>query len=42
MAEEYAQNAFDSCKEVQYPAINGLALDMLCGPWGSALCTPLR
>ena len=32
---------YDSCDEVYFPEMGGMALDLLCGTWGSA-CTPER
>ncbi len=42
MAEEFANTAYDSCKDVVNPATSGPALTLLCGFWGTALCTPER
>ena len=40
--DEFATKTFDSCKNVQFPALSGTVMDMLCGPWGSSLCNPRR
>ena len=40
--EEFAQETYDSCKDVQFPPISGTVMDMLCGPWGSAYCSARR
>ena len=40
--EEFANETYDSCKNVQFPALSGTVMDMLCGPWGSLYCTPRR
>ena len=42
VSEEFAQTTFDSCKDVVNPATNGPALALLCGPWGTTMCTPQR
>ena len=40
--EDFAQGTYDSCKGVVNPATSGSALNFLCGPWGSTLCTAHR
>ncbi|XP_058790036.1 NPC intracellular cholesterol transporter 1 homolog 1b-like [Phymastichus coffea] len=40
LSEEYANQTFDSCKNVQNPTSNQLALDLACG--GAKSCTPRR
>lgn len=40
--EDYNTQTFDSCKSVLNPATGVPALKMLCGPWGTTLCTPER
>lgn len=42
MTERHAQATFDSCRNVVMGTANSLALDFLCGPWGSHRCTPQR
>ena len=42
LGAKYAQETFDSCKDVVNPATSGPALSILCGPWGTQLCTPER
>ncbi|TRY76439.1 hypothetical protein TCAL_00054 [Tigriopus californicus] len=42
MNPTYAEGTFESCQNVVNPATSGLALNFLCGPWGSHLCTPKR
>uniref|UniRef100_T1IQG2 SSD domain-containing protein n=1 Tax=Strigamia maritima TaxID=126957 RepID=T1IQG2_STRMM len=39
VSEQYTESFFDSCKDVSNPLMGNKALDMLCGPWGAALCT---
>ena len=39
---EFNDDSYDSCKDVQNPATSGSVMNLLCGPWGSALCTPYR
>lgn len=36
------QGIYDSCSSVFVPSTGQRALDLMCGSWGSALCTPLR
>ena len=40
--DEFNERTFDSCKNVVNSATSNLAMNMLCGPWGAALCTPRR
>ncbi|CAG4956215.1 unnamed protein product [Parnassius apollo] len=42
LSTTYMNNTFDSCRQVQMPSSNQLALDMMCGQWGAAYCTPQR
>ncbi|KAF2364310.1 Niemann-Pick C type protein, partial [Trinorchestia longiramus] len=39
---EYINEIYDSCDEVYYPDLAVPSLSMICGPWGSASCTPER
>ncbi|XP_017782929.1 PREDICTED: Niemann-Pick C1 protein isoform X2 [Nicrophorus vespilloides] len=39
---DYLQGTFDSCKQVSVPSTGQLALDLMCGGWGSAKCTATR
>ncbi|KAK9885215.1 hypothetical protein WA026_010720 [Henosepilachna vigintioctopunctata] len=39
---EYMEGTFNSCKQVSVPATGQLALDIMCGSWGAAKCTPSR
>ena len=41
-AEEFANKTFESCKNVQSPALSGSVLKILCGQWGVELCNPKR
>ncbi|XP_034244049.1 NPC intracellular cholesterol transporter 1 isoform X2 [Thrips palmi] len=36
------QGIYDSCSGVFVPSTGQRALDLMCGSWGSALCSPLR
>ncbi|CAG4982286.1 unnamed protein product [Colias eurytheme] len=38
----YMNNTFTSCSNVQVPSSNQLALDLMCGEYGSQFCTPQR
>ena len=38
----FNRETFDSCKNVQFPALSDTIMGLLCGPWGSAECTPRR
>ena len=40
MHEEYNNGTYESCKDVFYPATNGSAMDVLCGPYGAEGCAP--
>lgn len=42
VTERYLQETFDSCINVQFPSSGQLALDLMCGDWGAARCTPKR
>jgi Niemann-Pick C1 protein len=33
---------YDSCKDVVNPSTSGSVMDLMCGPWGSTLCSPRR
>ena len=33
---------YDSCKDVVNPSTSGSVMDLMCGPWGSTLCSPMR
>ena len=42
VTEQFAIDLYDSCKNVQFPAVSDTIMFMLCGPWGSHDCTPRR
>ncbi|OXA57471.1 Niemann-Pick C1 protein [Folsomia candida] len=42
VTERHANASFDSCRNVMMGTANSLAMDFLCGPWGSHRCTPQR
>lgn len=42
ITEAYLDGTYDSCKQVSFPSSGQLALDIMCGSWGSQKCTPKR
>ncbi|XP_066902030.1 NPC intracellular cholesterol transporter 1 homolog 1b isoform X2 [Halyomorpha halys] len=40
ITKKYVQGVFDSCKQVYVPSMGQLALDVMCGSWGSSRCSP--
>lgn len=40
--ENYINETFKSCINVQFPSSGQLGLDLMCGEWGAAKCTPRR
>ncbi|XP_071451565.1 NPC intracellular cholesterol transporter 1 homolog 1b-like [Hetaerina americana] len=40
--KNYMYGTYNSCKEVVVPSSGNLAMDLLCGSWGSSRCTPER
>ena len=40
--EGFTQKVYDSCKDVVNPSLTGSVMDLMCGAWGSNLCTPSR
>lgn len=42
ITQNYIEGTFNSCKKVSVPSTGQLALDLMCGPWGAAKCTPYR
>ncbi|CAB3230600.1 unnamed protein product [Arctia plantaginis] len=42
LSMEYMQATYDSCAQVQFPSTNQVALDLMCGNYGSEYCTPYR
>ena len=39
---DFVEDLYDSCKDVQVPALGGSVMNFLCGPWGGADCNPYR
>ena len=39
---QFNQETFDSCKNIQFPALGGTIMVVICGPWGDAYCTSER
>ena len=42
VTENYAAQVYQSCADVVNPSTSGSVMDLLCGPWGGALCSPQR
>lgn len=42
VADSYAAKVYESCADVVNPSTSGSVMDLLCGPWGGALCSPKR
>lgn len=42
ITEQYMSGAYNSCRSVQFPSSGQLALDLMCGDWGAARCSPAR
>lgn len=42
VTNDYLNGTYGSCKQVSVPSTGQLALDLMCGSWGAAKCTPLR
>ncbi|XP_056644165.1 NPC intracellular cholesterol transporter 1-like isoform X3 [Diorhabda sublineata] len=42
MENSFMESTFNSCKQVSVPSTGGKVLDLMCGDWGSAKCSPLR
>ncbi|XP_034945792.1 NPC intracellular cholesterol transporter 1 isoform X2 [Chelonus insularis] len=40
ISRKYLDGTFNSCSKVSVPSTGQLALDMMCGEWGSSRCTP--
>ncbi|RVE48036.1 hypothetical protein evm_007348 [Chilo suppressalis] len=38
----YMNTTYSSCSQVQMPSTNQMAMDLMCGDYGSAYCTPQR
>ncbi|XP_050677149.1 NPC intracellular cholesterol transporter 1 isoform X3 [Leptidea sinapis] len=42
LSTTYMNTTFTSCSSVQVPSTNQVALDLMCGEYGSVFCTPQR
>lgn len=42
ITEQYLDGAFNSCKSVQFPSTGQLSLDLMCGDYGAARCSPFK
>lgn len=42
VSNDYLDDTFKSCKQVSMPSTGQLALDLMCGNWAAARCSPLR
>jgi Niemann-Pick C1 protein len=42
ITEQYMSATFNSCRQVSVPSTGQLALDLMCGSWGSSKCSPTR
>ena len=42
VTEAYATQVYQSCADVVNPSTSGSVMDLLCGSWGGALCSPQR
>lgn len=42
ITEAYIDGTYDSCKQVSMPSTGQLAMDLICGSWGSQKCTAKR
>jgi hypothetical protein len=42
ITENYVLGTHASCKNVQFPSSGQLALDLMCGGWGSSKCSPIN
>ncbi|XP_064073679.1 NPC intracellular cholesterol transporter 1 isoform X2 [Vanessa tameamea] len=40
LSATYMNNTYSSCANVQMPSTNQLAIDLMCGDYGSSFCTP--
>ena len=40
--EGFTESVYSSCKDVVSPSTTGTVMDLMCGAWGSNLCTPRR
>ena len=39
---DFVADVYESCKNVQFPAVADTIMFMLCGEWGSQHCNPFR
>ena len=39
---DFVTDVYESCKDVQFPAVSDTIMYMLCGAWGSEYCNPFR
>lgn len=42
ISKKYTHGMYKSCSHVSVPSTGQLALDIMCGSWGSMKCTPER
>ncbi|KAJ8379241.1 hypothetical protein SKAU_G00000190 [Synaphobranchus kaupii] len=42
VSTKFAEGAFNSCRNVRFPATGGFAIGTMCGRYGYKLCTPQR
>lgn len=42
ITEAYIDGTYGSCKQVSMPSTGQLALDLMCGSWGSEKCSAKR
>lgn len=42
ITEQYLVGTYNSCKNVQFPSSGQLALDLMCGDYGAARCSPMN
>lgn len=42
ITEEYTNGTFNSCRNVIFPSSGQMALDLMCGNFGAAKCSPMR
>lgn len=42
VTNKFIQGTYNSCKDVSVPSTGQLALDIMCGEYGAAKCTPMR
>lgn len=42
ITERFINDSYKSCKNVIFPSSGQLGLDLMCGSWGAAKCSPTR